>query len=682
MNVGFKFFVFLCFIASIASAQPLLTIEKEEAITIGKYCSILEDKNRTLSIEDVVKLNNEFVVNDQEVYSPPISHSAIWIKFDVLKKSNQELLLEIGNPTIDRFELYKVTDNNIEHVITGGDEFPYHHRNYKINTFIVDPKFPNNQKVTYYLRYHSTEALFIPLTIISHKALLEDKQKVDLSYGVMYGVMVVMIIYNFFLFIALRDRSYLYYILYIVFFGLTQTGWHGTSFEYLWPDSPWFNNQSVFIFPSLCGIFAMFFVRSFLQTKERLVHWNKVGYVMQSLAVIPVIVSLCSSFLPQKTILWNEYLVVFNTIIFSPYMIIMGVKVYNQGYKPARFFLFAWVTLLVGISIYVLKSIGLLPHNFFTDSMIRIGFVMENILLSFALGDRYNQMKKEHENAQNEIIKMLMEKEKIKDQINKELEKKVNERTQELTLLNNQLEERVNQRTTELNKAYSDLVEINKELDTFIYRSSHDIKGPITTIMGLCNVAMMDVGDKKAQQYFTKVFQTSEQTQNMLRRIVSISEIKKIHPSKAEIDFETLIDSVLCDLKKHDPLSHIQFHIDVPEKDFGFKSEYTFLQQILKHLIENSIRYMGNENEPKISVVVTRKGDMASIVVSDNGNGIDDKYKDKVFDMFFRGHENSTGSGLGLYIVKLIAEKLKGSAQMTGNKPGEVTFEVLLPFND
>jgi len=650
---------------------------------IGKSSFVFQDESRMLKIEDVVKRSPEFVANDQDVYSPPLSHAAIWIRFDVLNKTDKKLLLEIANPTIDHFEIYKILHGKIEHIQTGGDEFPYQHRAYKINTFLVDLSFPQNQTATYYIRYYSTEGLFIPLNIISLETLLEEKQKEDLSYGLMYGVMMVMIIYNFFLFLALRDRSYIYYILYIVFFGLTQTSWHGTSFEYLWPDYPWFNNQSVFIFPSLCGIFAMFFVRNFLQTGEKLQTWNRVGYVMQSFAAIPIVLSLLSPFLPESAILTNEYIVAFNTVIFSPYMIIMGLKRYNQGYKPSRFFLFAWLTLLVGISLYVCKSLGFLPHNYFTDSMIRIGFVMENILLSFALGDRYNQMKKEHERAQNEIIQMLIEKDKIQDQITRDLENKVNERTLALKSLNNQLEERVNQRTTELNKAYSDLMEMHKELDTFIYRSSHDIKGPITTIMGLCNVGLMDVKDVKAHDYFKKVFHTSEKTQNMLRRILSVTEIKKTTPACNIIDFKLLVDSALLHLKRYEAFDNIQLNIEVPGRDFGFKSDFVFLQLILINLIENSIRYRGNQYEIcEIDILVKRRGGQVVIHVKDNGEGIDDKYKDKIFDMFFRGNENSIGSGLGLYIVKVVVEKLNGSVHLVHNKSGENIFEVLIPFEN
>lgn len=683
MNIWFKLFIILFFITPITKAESTLTIRSDESIQIGKFCSILQDQDRTLKIEDVVSRTNKFEANHQDVYSPPLSHSAIWIKFEVLNKTDKKLLLEIANPTIDHFEIYKVVDGKIEHIQTGGDEFPYQERTYKINTFLIDLKFPHNQKTTYYIRYHSTEALFIPLNIISLEALLEEKQREDLSYGLMYGVMMVMIIYNFFLFLALRDRSYLFYILYIVFFGLTQTSWHGTSFEYLWPDSPWFNNQSVFIFPSLCGIFAMFFVRNFLQTGDKLRTWNRVGYVMQSLAFVPIIISLSSPFLPQKFILTNEYLVAFNTIIFSPYMIIIGLKSLNLGYKPARFFLFAWLTLLIGISLYVCKSIGLLPHNYFTDSMIRIGFVMENILLSFALGDRYNQMKKEHERAQNEIIQMLIEKDKIQDQITKDLENKVNERTLALKSLNNQLEERVNQRTTELNKAYSDLMEMHKELDTFIYRSSHDIKGPITTIMGLCNVGLMDVKDVKAHEYFKKVFQTSEKTQNMLRRILSVTEIKKTSPANNIIDFKLLIESAILYLKRYEAFDKVTFNLEIPGRDFGFKSDFVFLQLILINLIENSIRYRGIQNDVcEIGITVAKRGTIVSIMVKDNGEGIDDKYKERIFDMFFRGNENSIGSGLGLYIVKVVVEKLNGSVHLLKNHPNENIFEISIPFEN
>ncbi|MES2732481.1 MAG: tetratricopeptide repeat-containing sensor histidine kinase [Bacteroidota bacterium] len=254
---------------------------------------------------------------------------------------------------------------------------------------------------------------------------------------------------------------------------------------------------------------------------------------------------------------------------------------------------------------------------------------------------------------------------------------------QNITLrqVNNELEVKVDERTRQLTQAYVDLLTVNQDLDTLIYRASHDIKGPLATLIGLCSVAQLDVNELAALDYFSKVEMTARNMDRILMRLLSINDIRLGNVVKKKIDFENIVNNTLKTLMpKADPKQTLVYVRIQPNLDFS--TDEGLLRIILQNLLENALYYSANYTRQDSCVQVKVIEDEVKNVVihiKDNGVGISDSTAERMFDMFFRGNDVSHGAGLGLYIAKIATEKLNGTITLKNKARGETLFEVKLP---
>lgn len=242
-----------------------------------------------------------------------------------------------------------------------------------------------------------------------------------------------------------------------------------------------------------------------------------------------------------------------------------------------------------------------------------------------------------------------------------------------LKTTNASLEQRIRERTVLLQEA-------NQELDRFLYRSSHDLRRPLTTLMGLVEVANITVSDEQAKEIFGQVQHTVIQMDRLLKKLQMVSEIN--HSSTDEtkpMNIEELMEQV-----------NASFDDLLKQKDITFKFTHSlpqeidyhpfFLRIILHNIIENAIVFSKNR-DPWVEVKITQEKNSLKIVVKDNGMGIEEKYLANILNMYFRANENAQGNGLGLYVAKKSIEKLKGKIYIDSkiNEFTEVT--IMLPFN-
>lgn len=226
------------------------------------------------------------------------------------------------------------------------------------------------------------------------------------------------------------------------------------------------------------------------------------------------------------------------------------------------------------------------------------------------------------------------------------------------------------------------LIEKNKELDTFVYKSSHDLKGPLSSIIGLTNIADMEIKDEVALRYFSLIRQSAERLQNIL---VDLSELARLRNSAHQVTsvnmkdmVEGILGSYLIDnsLKKE-----IDFQLDLEDTPL-FESNEKIIRSIIQNLIDNAIKYRKTRTmeKPFINMKLRQhKGGNIKFVISDNGLGIRADKVDKVFDMFLRANETSKGTGLGLYIVKTSVQKLNGTITVQSIEREGTTFSLSLP---
>ncbi|MDB5271817.1 MAG: Signal transduction histidine kinase [Chitinophagaceae bacterium] len=233
------------------------------------------------------------------------------------------------------------------------------------------------------------------------------------------------------------------------------------------------------------------------------------------------------------------------------------------------------------------------------------------------------------------------------------------------------LEEIVQQRTQDLREAH-------EQLETFVYRASHDIQGPLKSIMGLTILGKKDIRDEAAQTYFKHILTTAKKLDKLLTSLTHLITLRQGNLKKSKIDFRNMIDELLSHFKKN--LGYETMNINVEIQDTGeFYSDYNLLSSIAENIIENAIKYADSEKTKHLlNITIKADRENAALSFEDNGDGIPLESQKIIFKLFYKGNVKSGGSGLGLYIVKSAVEQLGGTIALEST-PGEgAKFIVLL----
>ncbi|MEP2667569.1 MAG: tetratricopeptide repeat-containing sensor histidine kinase [Cyclobacteriaceae bacterium] len=267
--------------------------------------------------------------------------------------------------------------------------------------------------------------------------------------------------------------------------------------------------------------------------------------------------------------------------------------------------------------------------------------------------------------------------------INQELAKAketIQRQNEMLSDANLQLESEVEERTRELVESNESLVKVNDELDNFIYKTSHDIRGPLASLKGICNVAMMDVKDEAALDYLSKLDTSAAKLNAILSRLLIINQINHSILTPEKINFEEQVEEILELERKKELPERIDISYSIAP-GLDFRSDKEMAKIILENLIDNAIKYHNDSKrvDPFVRIEIGKEGGWVCVKVIDNGIGIDDDSKDKIFQLFVRASERSDSGGIGLYLSKLATLKLGGDIYLSKSEEGYTVFKVLFP---
>jgi PAS domain S-box-containing protein len=230
---------------------------------------------------------------------------------------------------------------------------------------------------------------------------------------------------------------------------------------------------------------------------------------------------------------------------------------------------------------------------------------------------------------------------------------------------------------TDRKKTEKELVETNHELDTFFYKASHDLKGPLASVIGIVNLARLEKPDELMEKYFSMIETSVKRLDRTLLDLIDLARTRRGNNKISRIPVRGMVDEVLSSLK-HTPLyEKVNFEIKI-DNDLNINADKVLMLSVFQNLIHNAINYC-NHSSPWVSIKVNAVPEGIVLEVSDNGNGISEKIKDRVFEMFYRGHPDSSGSGLGLFIVRNALEKMKGTIRFTSTEGRGTTFIVSIP---
>lgn len=602
--------------------------ETTRSLPLGRVMQVLEDPSGNLTIAEArsAALASRYTPHDKDTLNAGYSRSAFWLKVDLhyLPKDPDALrtwLLELAYPPLDHLELY-LPEGDGDYRLAGrtGDALPFASREIRQNNYLFTVDFSAGEQKTLYLRLQSEGSIQAPLTLWSSTAYLEDQPLRLYVLGLIYGVLLGMLVYNLFIYLSVRDTSYLYYILYIASFGMYQLSVNGAAVEYFWPDNPWWANAATPFLIGASALFGSLFARSFLHTALYSRWLDRVLLVLVGTGAVVMVLSLMTSYALALR-LATALALVFTVTIF-----VAGIKAWCCGQRVARYFIIAWSAFLIGGVINTLMVLGYLPNVFLTMYSSQIGSAIEVALLSLALADRINAMREQ----QAQILF---------------------DASQKLEVLNQQL-------------AHS-----NQLKDEFLATLTHELRTPMNGVIGSLELMQTEPLAGDLAQYQQTAAGSARDMMRMVNGILTLTELQagRLTVQPQVFSLRGVLDTLRQQFLGNAQSKGLAFSIDVaselPDRLDGDAGK---LMQCLECLLDNAFKFT-HDGAVRGRVVGLPQADghlHLTFIVSDSGIGFAQLDEATLYQRFFQVDGSTTreygGLGIGLAICRQLIELLGG----------------------
>jgi serine phosphatase RsbU (regulator of sigma subunit) len=361
-----------------------------------------------------------------------------WLRLRILNFENEDIerILEVNNPILNECSLFEVEGGKSTALYQAGDQFKYPERPIDHRNFQFPIKIDANQSKELLLRVSSEgEQLQVPLKLWT-KTDLEKQDGTDrLLRGIYFGIILFVLIFNLFLYVIIHEKSSLFYVIYIFALLMLQLSLSGFAFEHFWPLSPYLANIANPFFASI-SIFALIrFTQTFLNLKKFYPLIYKVLHVMGGLVALNSLFALIyTPFFFKLSVLSINVLALILNVAIIPIVVL----VIKKKFRPAKYFLYAFIILVGSVFFFVLNNFGVLHSDFYAAYGLQIGSAIEVILLSFAIVDKFKLFREEAYERLSTINLM-------KARANEELEKEVANRTREIIEQKQVVEEQKNE---------------------------------------------------------------------------------------------------------------------------------------------------------------------------------------------------------------------------------------------
>jgi signal transduction histidine kinase len=248
-----------------------------------------------------------------------------------------------------------------------------------------------------------------------------------------------------------------------------------------------------------------------------------------------------------------------------------------------------------------------------------------------------------------------------------------------LTIEKKQFRDEQKNYENKITRQNTELTKIKQELDSFVYRASHDIKAPIASMLGIVNlINRIPLQDADLAVLISHMKKSIGSLESYVKELIDFSRNLRLDSLATLIDVNKLVTQIFENLSEIEKTDDLQWNVSI-ESDDEFYSDKERICIILKNILSNAIRYRSSERPLQINIIANISRTQASIIVQDNGIGIQKENIPKIFQMFYRGSELATGSGLGLYIVKETLQKLSGKIDVNSEAGIGTAFVIVVP---
>lgn len=595
-------------------------------LPLGKAMQVYEDVDGHASIAQVSApgFARRFRPHSEDVLNAGYSTSVFWLKVELRPiappgAAPRPWLLELAYPPLDHLELYLPdSSGNYRLARRTGDALPYASRQIRQNNYLFELPLPPGQVTTVYLRLHSQGSLQAPLTLWSTEAYLEAQPTRLYVLGMIYGVLLVMLVYNLFIYLSVRDVSYLYYILYIASFGFYQVSVNGAGVAYLWPDSPWWANASTPLFIGAAGLFGCQFARHFLRLGSISLGFDR---LLQALMLGGALVMVLAVTMPYGFALRvaTALALLFTVSIFSA-----GLYAWWNGLRVARWFIIAWTAFLLGGLVNTLMVLGYLPNVFITMYASQLGSALEVALLSLALADRINNLREQQAQTLRDAGRTL-------EQLNLQLARS------------------------------------NRLKDEFLASVTHELRTPMNGVIGSLELMHTLPMEAEMAQYHRTAVGSAQGMMDMVDAILTLSELQagRLRAQPAPFSLRNLLHGLRAGYAGQALGKGLYLSLDIPaDLPDGLLGDGQKLARCLACLVDNGLKFT-HQGGVLIQVRSRRLGpdELAlTFIVSDSGIGFDDLDQSTLYQRFFQVDGSMTrrygGLGIGLSICRQMGELL------------------------
>jgi len=364
-----------------------------------------------------------------------LSQSAYWVRFTV-PRGAPELLIEIATPYLDVLDFHRARAGGGFERIETGDHRPFDSREIDYRHPVFRVAGDANADTAHYLRIRNAGAIQVPLHFWSPDGFRRAAVQEAYLFGIFYGLLLVMTLYNLILYLGVRDRAYLWYVVYVALFGLFMFARNGFAFQWLWPGSPWLGNFSHYLLITGAIAAAVQFSRCFLDTPART---PRLDGALRGAAAFGAVVALAALAGWQRIAVLG---VQAHSLAAVGLGVAAAIVVWRSGYAPARYYLIAFATVMAASVLSVARNLGLFPANALSTYGVQIGSAAEIVLLALGLADRINSLKREKEAAQAEVLRSQEAVVATLRHAGREMERRVRERTEDLAQANELLRRR------------------------------------------------------------------------------------------------------------------------------------------------------------------------------------------------------------------------------------------------
>ncbi|HEX9981124.1 MAG TPA: 7TM diverse intracellular signaling domain-containing protein [Flavobacterium sp.] len=622
------------------SAQYIFHPENlPEKVSLHPYASLANTGSNVLTIQEVIAQKEELGFRPLHIENADLGFTVDnwWVKVSIENKINRplEYYLETARPITDLVELYIVTHDGKIRRSVSGDRMKCEDRSYSHRKTIFRLELPPQSVQTIYIHMLSDgEVIQLPLMLRTSESLMEITSLEQFIFGIFYGILLIAAIIYIFFFFGIRERTFIYYGLYVLFIGLLQLALDGYFYQYITPGGGWFSQRAVLIFATIAAFFLGRYGQVFLRIKNYNRVINRLFDVTYGLLVILLLFLIFSPDIeygyPAANILGLLVLVLIIGSVISMFFQKVPIDVF---FATGIFFL------VTGFVIFILNNFGQIPTSFFSQNSSKFGTGMEVIFLSLSMANLIARLKNERE---------------------------------------------------EFNRlALARSEEMNEMKTYFLSNISHELRTPLNAIMTLSSEMSKGAADEKVRQDALIIKYSSHSLLSSVNDILDFSKIEKGELKLESVTFDPvrLLEHLKFNAENRAKDQGLEFTYsksgEFPEMLNG---DVTRLAQIVNNVLSNAVKFTSAGFIKFHLEAQPRQANKCRLIISitDSGVGIPKEKMRNIFESFTQDNINNKrkfgGLGLGLYIVKTLVDMQNGKISIDSKIGQGTACKIILDY--